>query len=204
MITWAEVVDYSGSPETVSEYVRPALDSVPSSLASRLGACVVILRPGLEPPQTVSRWKAGGGRIEVELAAGEAEPHDVALELLLCLGQAVWETLAPEETAAWLKLLDEEIRAKVEGEIDEDALEEKRRLFSSRTLARSSRRLLRYAGAAFAGTLAEYVHALWHDVGVRVGPEHLPPKWLRRRLELFERWFPPEGGRRLFPPEYSA
>ncbi|MGE5568456.1 MAG: hypothetical protein ACM3S5_05385 [Rhodospirillales bacterium] len=36
MITWAEVIDYSGSPETVREYVRPALDSVPSSLVSRL------------------------------------------------------------------------------------------------------------------------------------------------------------------------
>lgn len=148
----------------------------------------------MEPLQTVSRWRAGSGRIEVELAAGEAEPHDVALELLVCLGQAAWEALAPEESSAWLRLLDAEIRSNVEGEIDEEALEEKRRLFSSRALARSSRRLLRYAGAAFAGTLAEYVHALWHDVGVRVGPEHLPPAWLRRRLELFERWFPPEGG----------
>ncbi len=202
MITWAEVMDYSGSAEAEREFIRPALESVPASLASRLGACRVILVPSLEAGETTSRWMRRGYRIDVEVAVAGTEPHDVALELLLCLGQVVWEVLTPEEGAVWLKLLDAEIRAKVEGEIDEEALAEKRRLLSSRALAGSPRRLLRYAGAAFAGTLAEYVHALWHDVNVRIGPEYLPPEWLRVRLELFERWFPPEGGRRLFPAEH--
>lgn len=134
----------------------------------------------------------------MELAVAEAEPHDLALEALLCLGQALWESTTAQERAAWLKLLDAEMCENVEGEIDEEALEEKRQLLGSRTLAGSARRLLRYAGVAFASTLAEYVHALWHDVTVRSGPEHLPAEWLRRRLELFERWFPPPRGRRLF------
>jgi hypothetical protein len=56
----------------------------------------------------------------------------------------------------------------VTGEIDEQALEEKRWLLSSAVLARSRNRLLRYAGASFASTAAEYVHCLWHDVTVEL------------------------------------
>lgn len=198
MVTWAEVTDQSGSAEaTVREFILPALGAIPESLSSRLGACRVSLVRSL--PGATSRWTRSGNDLNVEVATEDLEPHDVALEMLLCLGQAIWDVAAPEQRAAWLKVLEAEFDAKAEGEIDEEALAEKRRLLASRTLARSPRRLLRYAGAAFAGTLAEYVHALWHDVTVRIGPEYLPPEWLRTRLQFFERWFPPEGGRRLFP-----
>ncbi len=198
MVTWAELTDYSGSAEaTVRDSVLPALGAVPQSLASRLGTCRVFLVRSL--PDATSRWTRSGENLNIELATEDVEPHDAALELLLCFGQAIWDVASPEQRAAWLKVLEAEFDAQVGGEIDEEAFEEKRRLLASRTLARSSRRLLRYAGAAFAGTLAEYVHALWHDVTVRIGPEYLPPEWLRTRLQFFERWFPPDAGRRLFP-----
>jgi hypothetical protein len=85
----------------------------------------------------------------------------------------------------------------VAGEIDEDALEHKRRLIGAG--GRDSTLLERFGFAAFAGTAAEYVHCLWHEVTVRQGPDHLPPQWLRRRLELLAGWFPPNPGNRLFP-----
>ena|SRR2546430_12785496 len=91
------------------------------------------------------------------------------------------------------------VRLGVSGEIDEEALKEKRALFSRRACARSRTHLERYACASFAGTVAEYVHCLWHDVTVRTGREHLPSVWLRRRLQLLARWFPPDRGHRLFP-----
>ncbi len=203
MAYWAEVTDHSGAAaQAVRDFVRPALEAVPPSLASRLGMCRVNLFPSLGGAGVTSRWSRSGNRLQIDLSVSSFEPHDLALELLMCIGQVVWESAAGQERAAWLKLLDGEISAGVEGEIDEETLEEKRRLLSSRALAASPRRLLRYAGAAFAATLAEYVHALWHDVTVRTGPEHLPPEWLRRRLALFERWFPPEGGRRLYPERH--
>jgi hypothetical protein len=95
--------------------------------------------------------------------------------------------------------LSAEIEAGVSGEIDEEALAEKRALLGSRVSARSRRRLERYARASFAGTAAEYIHCLWHDVTVRSGPEHLPAPWLRRRLQMLAGWFPPNRGYRLFP-----
>lgn len=171
-----------------------AIRAVPRGIAARIGTCRVTV---LENASFASQWTETADGIEVTLAAGD--PHDTALEFFVCLGQALWERLTPAEIRAWLRELDAEIRHGVPGEIDEDALDEKRVLLSSRTAAASPRALERYARAAFAGTAAEYVHALWHDVTVHTGPDHLPATQLRRRLETLARWFPPARGRRLFP-----
>ena len=136
--------------------------------------------------------------MEISLAAADRDEHDVAMEMLLCVGQALWERLPPNQHKAFWLLLDTEIRAGITGEIDEEALSEKRALMASRYSAASGRRLERYGRASFAGTAAEYVHCLWHDVEVRSGPDYLPAPQLRRRLELLSRWFPPNRGYRLF------
>src|SRR6266478_5441742 len=170
------------------ETIREAMSSVPAALARRLGAVQFELRASEE--EVASRWRWGETGVEVEVNLNETSPHDCALELLTCLGQALWNSASAEERRAWLELLREEIEAEVEGEIDEGALREKRAMLSSRVLAASPRRMERYAEASFAGTLAEYVHTLWHEVTVQAGPDYLPLLWLRRRFELFSRWFP--------------
>jgi hypothetical protein len=150
-------------------------------------------------PALASQWVTTKDRLEIELASEGIDGHDLAMELLLCLGQALWEAVLPDERKAYLKLLCAEIEAGVSGEIDEGSLREKRALFSTRASARSRSRLEQYARSSFAATVAEYVHCLWHDVTVRTGSEHLPALWLRRRLELLARWLPPDRGHRLFP-----
>jgi hypothetical protein len=180
------------------EEMLEAAAAVPPGMAARVGLCRIAVRERLEGAGVVSAWSRTERGFDIELAAGGIEPHEVALELLRCVGQALWEKLPEPERAAYLKLLEAEIEAGVSGEIDEDALERKRALFASRGAARNPRLLLEYAAASFAGTAAEYAHALWHDVTVRVGPEHLEAAWLRRRLEFLARRFPPAPGRRLF------
>jgi hypothetical protein len=132
------------------------------------------------------------------------DEHDLALELLLCLGQVLWERLSDAELRAYWMLLWDEISIGIEGEIDEQALEEKRSLFESRSHANSTERLARYGRASFAGTAAEYVHCLWHDVTVRSGPDYLPTISLQRRLKLMAQWFPPDRGQHLFPSSAHA
>jgi len=189
-----------GSPEEiVREFLRPAVRAVPRSLAARLLPCRIALAPKLGDAS--SQWVETAEAIEITVAFEGEQPHDVALEFLTCVGQALWEVAEPAEQRAYLRLLKDELDANVTGEIDEDALREKRLLLSSRVLAASNRQLAKYARVSFAGSAAEYVHCLWHDVTVREGPEHLPPDALRRRLELFARWFPPNRGYRLFPDE---
>jgi len=195
---WRLVHPPDVAEEIVREFVRPAVQAVPRAMATRLGVCRISLLPRLADPDHSSRWRQTAAGFEIDVATGETEAHDLAMELLVCLGQGLWETAGYEEREAYLRLLGAELDAGVSGEIDEETFEQKRLLLSSPLLARSRRRLIAYARASFAGTAAEYVHCLWHDVVVRTGPEHLPAGSLRKRLELLAGWFPPDRGYRLF------
>jgi hypothetical protein len=194
------LVDRSGVPEEIiRNFIQPAVRSVPRALAARLKRCRISLPTLLMNPALASQWFTIKDGFKIELASEGIDGHDLAMELLLCLGQALWEAALPDERKAYLKLLRAEIEAGVPGEIDQESLREKRSLFSCRAFARSRSRLEQYARSSFAATVAEYVHCLWHDVTVRTGSEHLPALWLRRRLEFLARWLPPDRGLRLFP-----
>ena len=195
---WTLVRGPSMSAALVREFIRPAVRAVPSSLARRLGCCRISLPEEVEAG-VVSQWTTADDGLRVSVTTAGCEEHDVAMELLLCLGQALWERLSDEELREYWVLLGDEISMGIEGEIDEQALEEKRALFESRSPGNNMKRLARYGRASFAGTVAEYVHCLWHEVTVRSGPDYLPVPPLRRRLERLARWFPPNRGYRLFP-----
>jgi len=195
---WTLARSPSLSAAFVREFIRPAVRAVPSSLTRRLGSCRISL-PADVAANMASRWTMTNGQMEVSVTTTGTEEHDVAMELLLCLGQGLWERLSDGELRAYWMLLCDEISTGIEGEIDEQALEEKRSLFERRSHANNVKRLIGYGRASFAGTVAEYVHCLWHETTVRTGPDYLPAGPLRRRLELMERWFPPNRGYRLFP-----
>jgi hypothetical protein len=191
------------SDALMREFVRPAVRAMPSSMAQRLGSCRISFLAEAEAGVT-SRWTTTSRGVEASVATGGFEEHDVAMELLLCLGQVLWERLSDAELREYWMLLWDEINVGIEGEIDEQALEEKRSLFESRSHASSAGCLARYSRASFAGTAAEYVHCLWHDVTVRSGPDYLPTKPLQGRLKLMARWFPPDRGHHLFPSSAHA
>jgi hypothetical protein len=195
---WVLTSDEGASESLVRGFIRPAVRAVPSSMARRLGPCRISL-PAQAEAGVASRWTATTSGLEISVTTLESEEHDIAMELLTCLGQALWEGLTSAERGSWWTILQDEIHSGIEGEIDEQALDEKRSLFGSRRHAKSARYLERYGGASFAGTAAEYIHSLWHDVSIRGGRDYLPAEALRRRLELLARWFPPDRGYRLFP-----
>jgi hypothetical protein len=194
---WKLVASSALSRELLAGFIRPAVRAVPSSLARRLGPCRISF-VAAEDSTVDSRWTETDSGLEISVLTAGRDDHDLAMELLLCLGQVLWEKLSDAQFRAWWLLLADEIRAGIPGEIDEQALEEKRALLGGRHYARSPRQLARYGRASFAGTAAEYVHALWHDVTVRTGPDHLPAPQLHRRLEMLARWFPPSRGYQLF------
>ena len=195
---WTLVRGPSMSAALVREFIRPAIRAVPSAMAGRLGSCRISL-PEEVAAGVASQWTTGNDGLKVSVTTAGCEEHDVAMELLLCLGQVLWERLSDGELRAYWMLLGDEISMGIEGEIDEQALEEKRGLFEKPSPANNVKRLRRYGRASFAGTAAEYVHSLWHEVTIRTGPDYLPARPLRRRLDLMARWFPPDRGYRLFP-----
>jgi len=190
-------------PALVRDFVRPAVRAVPSPMARRVGFCRISLATGLGSPGVASRWTAGRRGVEILVVIADREDHDIAMEVLLCIGQVLWERLDPSRRRAYWLLLEQEISVGADGEIDEEAVAEKKALLAGRASAASRRRLERYGRASFAGTAAEYVHALWHDVTVRSDPDCLPAPRLRRRLEMLARWFPPDRGYKLFPGRRS-
>jgi hypothetical protein len=196
---WILSRDSGISESLVREFIRPAVRAVPSSMARRLGPCRIALLAQAEL-DVASRWTTTTSALEVSVTTSELEEHDIAMELLVCLGQGLWERLSVAESSAYWTILRDEINSGIEGEIDEQALDEKRSLLESSAHVNSARHLERYGCSSFAGTAAEYVHCLWHDVSIRSGASYLPAEPLRRRLELLARWFPPDRGYRLFPP----
>src|ERR1022692_53314 len=125
----------------------PGSSCRPSSMARRLGSCRISLPPEVASG-VASRWTAANGGLEVSVTTAGIEEHDVAMELVLCLGQALWERLSDGQLREYWLVLDQEIRAGISGEIDEQALEEKRSLVASRVHSRSRRELARYGRAA--------------------------------------------------------
>jgi hypothetical protein len=186
------------SPALLAGFVRPALRAVPRAAAARLKRCVIELPEDL--CGAASQWTATPDATEIAVAAGGVDDHDIAMELLVCIGQAIWHSAAPFERAAWLKLLGSEIQAGVTGEMDDQALDAKRKLFAGRSAARDAELLAAYAEASFAATFAEYAHSMWHDVSIRSGTSHLDAGQVSRRLQWMARHFPPNRGYRLFAP----
>ena len=111
--------------------------------------------------------------------------------------------LTTAELAAYDELLDEELRHGVRGEIDEESLSAKQALLAIRPWRRSRLQYEPYRDVSLVSTLAEYMHGLWHDVQIRVGPQHLPLQQLRRRMNLMSTLFPPNPGYAVFAKELA-
>lgn len=173
-------------------------------MARRIGPCRFLLAAELADPDLTSQWTGTHDETEILIATAGREEHDTAMDLLTCLGQILWERLTSDQLGEYWQLLHTECEAGIRGEIDDEALAQKRMLLRDRFSANSKQRLQRYARTSFSETAAEYVHCLWHDVHVVIGSEHLPPHQLRHRLELFSRWFPPDRGHTLFSRSRSA
>jgi hypothetical protein len=96
-------------------------------LGGAVGSCQISLLEELAAG-VASQWTTVNDGLKVSVTTAGCEAHDVAMELLLCLGQALGERLSDRELRAYWMLLDDEISMGIEGEIDEQALEEKRGL----------------------------------------------------------------------------
>ncbi len=210
---------HSALPLTPAEertMVREPAQAVPASIAERLGKLRVLVVPYvlcLESGDAVSFAKPKGethsavwieteGRTNLVLGSRELDPHDIGFEFLASIAELLRPKLSNEEIGRYTTLLEEEQRIGVRGEIDEESLAVKNQLpLPSRGWRRYRGQFDRYRDASFVSTVAEYMHGLWHDVQIRVGPEHLPVPQLRRRMTLMSEMFPPNTGYRIFSEE---
>lgn len=204
--------------EATTVLAEPAA-AVPQSAAERLGALRLFAAPFLacggeaefvaeEKPEGeghsslwLERGEAGappaarpsgngarrrGPAIDLFIAIRDANAHDAGFELLSAVADLLTPRFSDDEFLSYARVLQQETGEGATGEIDDDALE-------ARDSADPD-----YVTVSLASTLAEYLHALWHDVEVRQGAGHLAPQFLRRRFELLADVFPPDPGQALF------
>ncbi len=200
------------SPSEERTMVREPARAVPQSIARRLGKLRVLLVPFVACLPTGDRvafavpegekhsavWIESKGGIDLVLACRELDPHDTGWEFLASVAELLRPRLTAKELEQYTSLLREELRKGFQGEIDEEAYGAKQPLRRQDRWSRTGPPFLNYRDASFTSTCAEYMHGLWHDVQIRLGPEHLPVPALRKRMTLMAEMFPPNPGYRLF------
>jgi hypothetical protein len=206
------------SPAEERTMVREPVQAIPASMAERLGkvrilavayiACLdsgdVVSRQKPKGEAHTAAWVETSERTTLLLACRELDAHDTGFELLGSVAELLRPRLSHSEVVAFTQLLEEEIQQGVPGEIDEDALNAKQTYLATRTGRRFRTQFERYRDVSFVSTAAEYMHGLWHDVQIRIGPEHLPVAQLRRRMDLLAELFPPNPGYRVFDETVEA
>lgn len=198
--------------------VREPAQAVPAAAAGPLGPLRVLLVPyvSCSPDGDLvcfskpkgethsSVWLEGDDRIHLILPCRELDAHDTGFEFLASIAELLHPRLGAAQLERYSHLLEEELEAGVRGEIDEDAVAAKQPLLKTRGASRRTRsQFERYRDVSFVSTMAEYMHGLWHDVQIRVGPDHLPLPQLRRRMKLLAEIFPPNEGYRVFAEELA-
>jgi len=206
------------SPAEDRTMVREPAAAVPDSIAQRIGKLRVLVVPFVacaeggdlvawSKPQGESHsavWLEGEKGTDLVLPCRELDAHDTGFEFLASVAELLRPRLTDNEISRFEALLAEELRLGVTGEIDEEALAAKQPLASGRSRRVGHERLAHYRDVSFVSTTAEYMHGLWHDVQVRVGPEHLPVAQLRRRMMLLAELFPPNEGYNVFAKELET
>lgn len=208
------------SPAEERGIVREPAQAIPDSMAERLGTVRVLVVPYIgcfesgdavcfSKPSGESHtavWVDEDGRTNLVLACREVDAHDTGFEFLASIAQLVRQKLMPDELQLFDRVIFDELRYKIPGEIDKESLAAKEKFLSvvlgaNATLSQGSAEFEVYRDESLASTLAEYLHGLWHDVQVQVGPEHLPVPQLRQRMLLLSAMFPPNAGYSLFARE---
>ncbi len=193
--------------------VREPAQAVPAAIAGRLGRLRVLMVPYLaclDSGDAVSSskpkgdthsavWLVSEERTNLVLTCRELDPHDTGFEFLASIAELLLPKLSKQEVDRYASLVEDELRMGIRGEIEEEALAAKTP-FTTNTRAwrRHRAQFEQYRDISFTNTCAEYMHGLWHDVQIRVGPEHLPLPQLRRRMELLAEMFPPNPGYGVF------
>jgi hypothetical protein len=207
--------------EDLRQYLQDPVAALPPAISAALPKIGIILVPFLEkangkhgdivsfdrPAETKavlqSYSRAGGGTLV--LAIQELEVADYHYQLYNALAgmiAASWPAPVQEE---FYRTLREELSAEMHGEVDEKSWHLKQALVRRQTNVRKETKLFRdYARQAFEDTLTLYLHGTCCDIDVETGPRQMPSRYLRRRLELLMRLYPPPEGYAVLPEQLKV
>jgi hypothetical protein len=210
---------FSATPlveEEIRHYLQDPIAALPPTIASALPPVGLVLVPFLEkaskgeeyvvferPPEQRQVFEARHdceGSLTLVLATKDEEVADYHYTFYSCLAAIFGETWGGEARDRYYRLLREELKAEVHGEVDERSWHQKQGLLRRQSNIRKETKLFRdYARQSFEDTLTLFLHGICCDIDVETGPRQLPSRYLRNRLELLEALYPPPKGYAVFP-----
>lgn len=118
------------------------------------------------------------------------------------LAAIIAEGWSKEAGSAFKAIIREELIGMVHGEVDDDSWQAKQTLMRRQSNAsRESPLFNEYVKQSFIDTLTLYLHGICCDIDVETGPRQLPSRYLRKRLNLLKRLYPPPASYAVFPED---
>jgi len=118
------------------------------------------------------------------------------------LAALVAEKWSYEAATGYTGMIRDELTAGVHGEVDDESWQAKQTLMRRQTnIKRESPLFADYVKQSFIDTLTLYLHGICCDIDVETGPRQLPSRYLRKRLNLLKKLYPPPSGYTVFPED---
>ena len=205
--------------DEVKEYLEEPIAALPPGIQEQVAQALVFLVPYLEKPaakrlQLVTFEKpqpknesplaqfTSDGEVYMVLAIRDREVADYHYSFYHAVATAAVEKAPEAASAPFFRLIRDELKNNVHGEVDEGGWKIKVQLVRKQSDAHRDSKLFRaYAQQAMIDTLTLYLHGICCDIDVDTGPRQLPSRFLRKRLELLREMFPPPSGYVVFPEE---
>jgi len=208
--------------EDLRDYLHDPVAALPPAILALVPKLLVFLVPYLEKAngksqelvtfeKPVEKAQAAAAQFEspfgpvMVLAVKDRDVAEYHYYFYRAIATLAAERLPPEVEEGYNRLLREELSNRVHGEVDEPGWQLKQSLLRRQTsLRRETKSFRAYAKQSFIDTLTLYLHGICCDIDVETGPRQLPSRFLRRRLELLESYFPPPPGYAVFPEELKG
>lgn len=158
-------------------------------------------KPNERRTEAGARWQADGKAVLMLAVhhAGVAEYHYRLYQLLASLLVERW---TDEVRERYEGLLREELNQRVYGEVDQPSWRLKQALTRrQRKFTGTSKAFTAYARQSFEDSMTLYLHGICCDIDVEAGPQQLPSRTLRKRLDALKEMYPPPGDYAVFPED---
>ncbi len=208
--------------EDLREYLHEPIGSLPSNVCEAITPVRIVLAPYLErvdpsgvpvvtgsAPEKNKRLRSAyllDDGATLFFAVSEEHPSEYHEIFFNTIAHLLSRRVGREAQGRYAALLVTEIEQRVSGEVDDPSWERKqglpRRTADDRPSTKS--KLFReYVAQSFTDTMTLYMHGICCDIDVETGPQKMPSRWLRKRLEALYEMFPPPNGRPVLPEHLS-
>jgi len=212
---------FSVGEEDLREYVYDPIAALPKQICDLLPPSGIVLAPYLEraagrgyptvvyekPPESklIFATRVDGDNLATFFfTVKDEQVSDYHYFLYEALAAVVAQRAPEEVNSEWIGLMRSEIEAQVHGDVDERSWRLKQAVLRRPMPARTAGKPFReYATRAFEDTLTLYLHGVCCDIDVDPGPRQLPSRYIRKRLEVLRRLFPPPEGYAVFPEDLN-